>query len=95
MYVLNIWAFVSSKMFSRWFSWGVASLPEGSAFSVVVCKIQARKRYIESLPLVLKDKKAVSLEVKDLLYSCLLIVHLPLQPLDAFGNHQQPIAYII
>ena len=94
MCVLNIWAFVSSKMFSRWFSWGVASLPEGSAFSVVVCKIQARKRYIESLPLVLKDK-AVSLEVKDLLYSCLLIAHLPLRPLDALGNHQQPITYII
>ena len=31
---------------------------EGSAFSVVVCKIQASKRYIESLPLVLKDKKS-------------------------------------
>ena len=28
----------------------------GSVFSGTVCKIQASKRYIESLPLVLKDK---------------------------------------
>ena len=27
-----------------------------SVFSAAVCKIQASKRYIESLPLVLKDK---------------------------------------
>ena len=30
----------------------------GSGFSVAVCKIQASKRYIESLPLVLKDKRS-------------------------------------
>ena len=30
----------------------------GSVFSAVVCKIQASKRYIESLPLVLKDKRS-------------------------------------
>ena len=41
----------------RWFSWGVASLPEGSVFGAVMCKIQASKRNIKSLPLVLKDKK--------------------------------------
>ena len=29
----------------------------GSVFSTAVCKIQASKSYIESLPLVLKDKK--------------------------------------
>ena len=29
----------------------------GSVFSTAVCKIQASKRYIESLPLVLKDKR--------------------------------------
>ena len=28
----------------------------GSVFSTIVCKIQASKRYIESLPLVPKDK---------------------------------------
>ena len=44
----------------RWFSWGVASLPEGksreSVFSAAVYKIQASKCYIKSLPLVPKDK---------------------------------------
>ena len=40
-------------------------------FSAVVCKIQARKRYIESI------KEAASLKVKDPLYSCLLIACLP------------------
>jgi len=30
----------------------------GSAFSAAVCKIQASKHYIESLPLVLKDKRS-------------------------------------
>ena len=50
----------------------------GSVFSASVCIIQASKRYLESLPLVLKDKKkAASLKVKDLLYSCLLNVRLP------------------
>ena len=30
----------------------------GSVFSAVVCKIQASKRYIKSLPLVEKDKRS-------------------------------------
>ena len=30
----------------------------GSVFSAAVCKVQASKRYIESLPLVLKDKRS-------------------------------------
>ena len=30
----------------------------GSGFSAAVCKIQASKGYIESLPLVLKDKRS-------------------------------------
>ena len=30
----------------------------GSMFSTAVCKIQVSKRYIESLPLVLKDKRS-------------------------------------
>ena len=44
-------------------------------------QIQASKRCIESLPLVLKDKEVASHKVKDLLYSCLLSgllsTHLP------------------
>ena len=36
-------------------------------FSAAVCKIQASKHYIESLPLVLKD---TSLELIGPLYSC-------------------------
>ena len=47
----------------------------GSVFSAAVCKIQSSKCYIKSLPLA--PKEAASLKVKDLLYSCLLIVHLP------------------
>ena len=49
----------------------------GSVFNASVCKIQASKRHVESLPLVLKDKEAASHKVKDLLYNCLLSVHLP------------------
>ena len=30
----------------------------GSGFSAAVCKIQASKRYIKSLPLVLRDKRS-------------------------------------
>ena len=49
-----------------------------SVFSAAVCKIQASKCYIESLPLVPKDKRSCfSLKVKGPLYSCLLIVCLP------------------
>ena len=48
-----------------------------SVFSAVMCKIQASKCYIESLPLVPKDKRSCfSLKVKGLLYSCLLITRL-------------------
>ena len=39
----------------------------GSVFSASMCIIQASKRCVESLPLLLKDKKAASLKVKDLL----------------------------
>ena len=48
----------------------------GSVFNASVCIIQASKRYVEPLPLVLKEE-AASLKVKDLLYSCLLSVRLP------------------
>ena len=47
----------------------------GSVLSAAVCKIQASKCYIKSLPLVLKE--AASLKVKGPLYSCLLIGRLP------------------
>ena len=49
----------------------------GSVFSAAMCKLQASKRYVESLPLVLKDEEPVSLKVKGSLYSCLLIARLP------------------
>ena len=47
----------------RWFSWGVASLnsvgqESGSVFSATVYKIQASKCYVESLPLVLTDRRS-------------------------------------
>ena len=32
----------------------------GSLFSAAVCKIQASKRYVESLPLLLNDKAFLS-----------------------------------
>ena len=48
-----------------------------SGFSAAACEIQASKCYIESLPLVPKDKEAASLKVKGPLYSCLLIARLP------------------
>ena len=48
-----------------------------SGFSAAASKIQASKRYIKSLPLVLKEKEAASLKVKGPLYSCLSIARLP------------------
>ena len=79
----------------RGFSWDMASLPEGKSqglhvFSAAVCKIQTSKWYIESLPLVVKNKVASLVKVKGLLYSCLLIAHLPSRSKTfklAFGNH--------
>ena len=65
---------------NRWLSWGVVSLLESRcAFGAAVCKIQARKCYIKSLPPVPKIKEAVSLKVKGPLYSYLLIVICPLE----------------
>ena len=46
-------------------------------FVALISIIQASKRCVESFPLVLKDKEAASLKVKDLLYSCLLSARLP------------------
>ena len=60
--------------------WGVASLLAGKSqglFGAAVCKIQAIKHYVDSLPLVLKGKKKFLLTSwKVHFYSCLLIVHL-------------------
>ena len=60
----------------------------GSVFSAAVCKIRAIKRYIESLPLVPKVKRA-SHKMKGWLYSCLLIACLAFgRTLKlAFGDH--------
>ena len=41
----------------------------GSVFSAAVCEIQASKRYIESLQLVLKDKRGCFSQSEGLLYS--------------------------
>ena len=63
----------------RCISWGVASFLEGKIRGlclVQLCKIQASKHYVESLPFVLKDKKAASLRGKkpavQLLFACAL-----------------------
>ena len=40
----------------RGFTFGGQEL--GSVFSAAVCKIQASERYVESLPLVLKDRRS-------------------------------------
>ena len=62
------------------------------AFGAVVYKLQTRKSYIESLPLVLQVKEAGSLKVKVPLYSCLLIACLPSGSRTllklTFGNHE-------
>ena len=46
----------------RWFSWGVASLLEGKSWGLCLVQLYAKyrqkKRYIESLPSVLKDKRS-------------------------------------
>ena len=65
----------TSLFMGRGFTFGGQEL--GCAFSGAVCKIQARKRYIKSFPLVSKIKEAVSLKIKDPLYNCLLIACLP------------------
>ena len=48
----------------------------GSVFSTAVCKTQASKRYIESLPLVPKDKRSCFSQGER------SAVQLPLQALD-------------
>ena len=65
----------------RWFSWGVASLLEGKSWclhSVQLCA-ECRRGSATSSPYhqCWKIKKLLLLTVKCLLYSCLLIPHLP------------------
>ena len=56
----------------------------GSVFSAAVCKIQASKRYIKSLPLVPKDKRSCfshgERSAVQLPLDCALV-------LQKFGNH--------
>ena len=52
-----------------------------SAFSEAVCKIQASKRYIKSLPLVMTDKRTWFSQGER------STVQLPLDRAFAFGNH--------
>ena len=47
----------------------------GSVFSVAVCKIQASKHFIESLPFVLKDERILCKYVGFLIFSYLLYFH--------------------
>ena len=49
----------------------------GSVFSASMCIIQASKRYVESLPLVLKNRRSCFSQGERLLYSCLLSACLP------------------
>ena len=48
-----------------------------SGFSAAACKIQASKCYIESLPLVPKDKRSWFSQGERSLYSCLSIARVP------------------
>ena len=66
----------------------------GSLFSAAVGKIQASKCYIESLPLVLKDKRSCFSSSEGSTVQLPLDCAFALWPLDTFGNHQQPITYI-
>ena len=45
-------------MVFMWCSFTSGGQESGSVFSAAVCKIQASKRCVESLPLVLKDKRS-------------------------------------
>ena len=45
-------------------NWTVGRLGNKAVFGAAMCKIQARKSYIESLPLVGNIKEAASLMVK-------------------------------
>ena len=48
----------------------------GSVFSTAVCKIQASKRYVEPLPLVLKDRRSCFSQGERF---TVLLVQLPLE----------------
>ena len=52
----------------------VTSKGKSLGLCLAVCKIEASERYIQSLPVVLKDKKAASLKANGPLYSCLFII---------------------
>ena len=63
------------------FSWGMGSLPEGKCWGLCLTQLCAKYRLVSATRspyhLCSKIKEAASLKVKGLLYSCLLMVHLP------------------
>ena len=65
----------------RWFSWGVASLPEGNSRRLCLAKLCTKYRLVNATLspyyCCLKIEEAASHEVKGSLYSCLLVAHLP------------------
>ena len=56
---------------------GFTSGGQELVFRAAVCKIKVRKCYIESLPLVSKDKRSCFSQGEKFSYSCFLVVHLP------------------
>ena len=65
----------------RWFSWGVASLPEGKSQHLCLVKLCTKYRLVSATLshyyCCLKIEEAASHKVKGSLYSCLLVMHLP------------------
>ena len=65
----------------RWFSWGVASLPEGKSQGLCLAQLCTIYRLLSATlspyHCCLKTEEAASLKMKGSLYSCLLVVHLP------------------
>ena len=72
--------FVLHKVY-RWFSWGVASLPEGKSRGLGLVQLCAKYRLVNTTSspyhLYRKINEAASLKVKGPLYNCLLIACLP------------------
>ena len=65
----------------RWFSWGVASLPEGNSRGLCLAQLCTKYRLVSAALspyyCCLKIEAAASLKVKDSLYSCLSVARLP------------------
>ena len=68
----------------------------GSVFSAAVCKIQAGERYIESLPLVLKDKRSCFSQGEKSTVQLPLHCEFALQKQDTYltiGNHSYKLTH--